>query len=183
MSTLVTVPFGLPVFTTNSMSNENEKAILHQSGDRSSPYPISRLAPAFTATDLAAEVARAESMLSARTGAKLRVIADQIEALQAQARKILEEAREEQALTRAQCSFKRIPGHRYHLYRKPDGSHFFSMLSPADWRGEPPHPFLGSYRLEADYSWTQASEGIATDETGDLLDQFLHIGKVSSEGR
>ena len=165
------------------MGNENEKAVLQPGEDRSSPYPVSRLAPAFRTTDLAAEVAQAESMLSARTGAKLRVIADQIEALQAQARRILNEAREEQALTRAQCSFKRIPGHCYHLYRKPDGTRFFSMLSPADWRGEPPHPFLGSYRLEADCSWTPENEGVASDHAGDPLDQLLDIGEVFSEGR
>ena len=50
------------------------------------------------------------------------------------------------------------------------------MLSPADWRGEPPHPFLGSYRLEADYSWTPADKADVTDETGDLVAQLLHIG-------
>lgn len=158
------------------MSDDEEEAIFHQGGDRSSPYPVSRLAPAFQTTDLAAEVARAESMLSARTGAKLRVIADQITALQGEARKILDEAREERALTHAACSFKRIPGHTYHLYRKRDGASFFSMLSPADWCGTPPHPYLGSYRLEADWSWTAAEKAAAPDETGELVAQLLRIG-------
>ena len=70
------------------MSN-NEKAVLHRGAALSSPYPVSRLAPAFDSGELAAEVARAESMLSARTGAKLRVIADQIKLLQQEARKVL----------------------------------------------------------------------------------------------
>jgi len=156
--------------------SSGDKPILHPERDSSSPYPVSRLAPAFDTTDLAAEVARAESMLSTRTGAKLRVIADQIKALQVEARKVLDEARDEQRLNRADCSFKRIPGHSYHLYRKADGTNFFSMLSPADWRGEPPHPFLGSYRLEADYSWTPADKADAPDETGDLVAQLLRIG-------
>jgi len=138
-------------------------------GDSSSPYPVSRLAPAFQAGDIATEVARAESMLSARTGAKLRVIADQIKALQREARKVLEEAREEQALNQAQCSFKRIPGKTYHLYRKRDGATVFSMLSPADWGGRPTQTFLGSYRLELDYSWTPAERAAQSDETGDLV--------------
>jgi hypothetical protein len=157
------------------MSDE-DKPILHRGARHSAPYPVSRLAPAFELTDLATEVARAESMLSARTGAKLRVIADQIKALQAQARQVLDDAREEQALTRAQCAFKRIPGHSYHLYRKDDGTSFFSMLSPADWRGKPPHTFVGSYRLEADYSWTPADGGDRSDETGELVSQLLRIG-------
>jgi hypothetical protein len=56
-------------------------------------------------TDLAAELEHAESLLSARTGARLRVIPDQIQSLQAEACKILEGPREEQVLTRAQCRF------------------------------------------------------------------------------
>jgi hypothetical protein len=149
---------------------------------RSSPYPVSRLAPAFDAGDLAAELARAETLLSARTGAKLRVIADQIKALQAEARKVLEEAREEQALNRARCSFKRIPGHTYHLYRRPDGGTAFSMLSPQDWRGSPPHEFLGSYRLEQDWSWTRAQDAGTGDETGELVAQLLRIGGLPAAG-
>ncbi len=125
---------------------------------RSSPYPVSRLAPAFRTDDLAAEVERAESMLSARTGAKLQVIADQIAALQRQARRVLDEAREEQSLNQARCAFKRIPGRTYHLYLGNDGRPYFSMLSPRDWGGSAPHELLGSYRLETDYSWTSVSE-------------------------
>lgn len=161
--------------------SDDDKALLHRGDARSSPYPVSRLAPAFQAPELAAEIARAESMLSARTGAKLRVIADQIKALQAEARKVLAEAREEQALTHAECAFKRIPGKVYHLYRKAPGGSFFSMLSPADWRDAPPHEFLGSYRLEADYSWTPAEQLDQRDDTGALVDELLRIGGLHSD--
>jgi hypothetical protein len=149
---------------------------LHDGPDHSAPYPVSRLAPAFHAPDLADELHRAEAMLSARTGAKLRVIADQIKTLQAEARKVLTEAREEQALTQANCAFKRIPGKTYHLYRKTEGHTYFSMLSPTDWGNEPPDAFVGSYRLEADYSWTPAERSAERDETGDLVGQLLRIG-------
>jgi hypothetical protein len=159
------------------MSND-DKALLHRGDARSSPYPTSRLAPAFEAPELAEEIARAESMLSARTGAKLRVIADQIKALQAEARKVLTEAREEQALTHAECAFKRIPGKVYHLYRKGAGGSFFSMLSPEDWRGAPPHEHLGAYRLEADYSWTPAERLHEHDDTGEVVQQLLRIGGI-----
>ena len=163
------------------MSDDTDNRI-HRGPDHSAPYPVSRLAPAFGATDLAAEVAQAEAMLGARTGAKLRVIVDQIKALQEEARRVLAEAREEQALTRAQCAFKRIPGKTYHLYRKGHGAPFFSMLSPADWRGAPPHEFLGSYRLEPDCSWTPAEAARRADDTGDLVRQLLAIGGLGVEG-
>lgn len=156
--------------------------ILHQGAECTSPYPVSRLAPAFHAPDLAAEVARAEAMLSARTGAKLRVIADQIKALQLEARKVLDDAREEQALTQAQCAFKRIPGKTYRLYRKIDGRSFFSMLSPADWGGMAPHAFIGSYRLETDYSWTPAGLTERPEETCYLVGQLLQIGGLVPGG-
>jgi hypothetical protein len=149
---------------------------LYQGPDRSAPYPVSRLAPAFHAPDLAEEVRRADAMLNARTGAKLRVIADQIKALQTEARKVLTEAREEQALTQARCAFKRIPGKTYHLYRKASGETYFSMLSPADWRDTPPDPFVGSYRLEVDFSWTPAERLAQEDKTGELVGQLLRIG-------
>jgi len=161
------------------MSNDN-KAILHQGDARSSPYPASRLAPAFHAPQLAEEVARAEAMLNARTSAKLRVIADQIKSLQAEARKVLDEARDEQSLTRAQCAFKRVPGRLYHLYHKADGSTYFSMLSPQDWGGRPPDEFAGSFRLEADYSWTPAEQLDQPDDTGQIVQQLLRIGGLAA---
>lgn len=97
-------------------------------------------------------------MLNARTSAKLGLIADQIRQLQESARAILHEAEQEQALHQADCAFERKPGHHYHLYRKADGTTFWSMLSLADWRERPPHVFVGSYRLEADYSWTRLEQ-------------------------
>jgi hypothetical protein len=163
------------------MSND-EKGLLHRGAAHSSPYPVSRLAPAFDSGELAAEVALAESMLSVRTGAKLRVIADQIKLLQQEARKVLADAKEEQTLTRARCAFKRIPGRTYHLYRKSDGEPFFSMLAPAEWGGTVPYEFLGSYRLERDYSWTPADRADRPDDTGELVTQLLRIGGLASRG-
>mgnify|MGYP001081105491 CR=1 FL=1 len=161
--------------------SDKDKAIPHLGDARSSPYPTSRLAPTFDAPQLAEEIARAESMLNARTSAKLRVIADQIKALQAEARKALDEARDEQALTRAQCAFTRIPGKLYHLYTKADGNTYFSMLSPQDWRGQPPDAFAGSFRLEADYSWTPAEKLDQSDDTGQVVQQLLRIGGLAAE--
>lgn len=164
--------------------SHDDKAMLHQGAASSSPYPVSRLAPAFDSGDLVAELNKAEAMLSARTGAKLRVIADQIKQLQAEARKVLAEAKREQALTQARCSFKRIPGKVYHLYRKAGREPFFSMLGPSDWGGAPPDEFLGSYRLEPDYAWTPAERMHEVDDTGELVGQLLRIGGLapSTEG-
>jgi alkylation response protein AidB-like acyl-CoA dehydrogenase len=127
-------------------------------------------------------VAHAEALFGARTGAKLRVIADQIRSLQAEAQKILQEARDKRALTRAQCGFQRIPGHTDHLYRKADESTLFSMLAPDDWGGQPPYDFLGSYRLEGDYSWSPAGSAASDTKSSDLVAALLKIGGLSPPG-
>jgi len=148
----------------------------HQGPDHAAPYPVSRLAPAIELVDLAKQIAEADAMLNTRVSAKLKVIADQVKALQDEARAVLEETRRDQELHRAQCNFQRKPGRIYHLYRKPDGTRYFSMLSPEDWRGRSPHEFLGSYRLEADMSWTPADELDRPDDTGELVRRLLRQG-------
>jgi len=122
-----------------------------------SPYPLSRLAPPITLLDLAREIAQADQMITNRVDAQLEVIARQIRGLQDEARRILEGANQDKDLHRARCAFQKRAGHVYHLYRSNDGSLYFSMLSPTDWH-TPPHSFCGSYRLEADYSWTRLED-------------------------
>ncbi len=148
---------------------------LHQGSDRTAPYPVSRLAPAFELVDLAKQIGEADKMLNTQVSSKLKVIADQIRHLQEEARQILEQTRQDQKLHQADCNFQRQPGHIYHLYRKPNGRSYFSMLSPADWNDSPPHEFLGSYRLEADMSWTDmaAAENDHPDDSRELIKRLL----------
>jgi hypothetical protein len=118
------------------------------------PYPASRLSAPIELVDLAKEIEQADQVIGMVAGAKLQVIRDQMRALQEQARKVLEEAQIAMQLHRARCQFKKVPGHVYHLYRDGHGGLYFSMLSPEEWRGNPPHAFEGSYRVEADMSFT-----------------------------
>lgn len=145
----------------------------HAGPDRSSPYPVSRLAPAIELVDLAKEIDQADRMLNARVGAKLKVIADQIKSLQHEARSILDEAKRDQELNRARCTFQRKPGKIYHLYAREDGNTYFSMLSPEEWPLDPPHTFVGSYRLENDMSWTPLDEDSEEDDTRTLVEHLL----------
>ncbi len=159
--------------------SDDDHPVYHQGEDHSAPYPVSRLAPSFGLVDLAAEIARADAMLSARTGAQLRVIADQMRHLQAEARSILEQAEQEAQLHHAHCAFRKIPGKTYYLYRRPDGELSFSMLSPTDWGGRPPQEYVGAYRLETNHSWTPA-ERIAETGSADPADRLLDTLKPSS---
>jgi hypothetical protein len=127
---------------------------------------VSRLAPAFDLVDMAKEIAQADDMIAATATAKLQVIVEQMRALQAQARAVLEESRRNRDLHRVQCGFQRIPGKTYHLYRREDGTEVFSLLSPADWRGRSPYAFVGSFRLEVDRSWTPLDGPDRSDDDG-----------------
>jgi hypothetical protein len=129
--------------------------------DAASPYPLSRLAPSFALVDVAREIQQADELLGAVVGGQLDVIATQIRALQDQARTILDRARLAGDLHRVSCNFKKRPGFVYHLYRRPDGERYFSILSPAEWGGKPPHSFDGAYRLELDSGWTRVDGSVA----------------------
>ncbi|MBL9027615.1 MAG: DUF2452 domain-containing protein [Myxococcales bacterium] len=136
-------------------SNDGETTTALVPSDRAATYPVSRLGARIELLDVAREIQDADRMLGAVVGGQLDVIAEQIRSLQEKARSILERAREAGELHRAVCQFKKRPGAVYHLYRRTSGERYFSMLSPDEWGGSPPHPFEGSFRLEVDMSWTR----------------------------
>ncbi|MCB9657771.1 MAG: DUF2452 domain-containing protein [Sandaracinaceae bacterium] len=142
-----------------SETDEDER---HRGREATSPYPVSRLAPAFRMDDLATRVAAASEVVSAVTTRRLELIAEQMRALRTQAEAVLRDAERDLQLNHARCSFRRKPGQTYHLYRDASGP-FFSMLSPAEWGERAPGDFEGSFRLEADASWTPAEEIAARD--------------------
>lgn len=119
----------------------------------SSPYPVSRLAPAMDLVELAREVSEADDMLTVQATSQLRLLAEQMETLRTKARQILAETREHQELHRAQCGFSKKPGQAYHLYKKQCGTLVFSLVDPSEWEGQPPFEYVGTYRLELDRTW------------------------------
>jgi hypothetical protein len=133
-----------------------------------SPYPVSRLSPAFNLVDLAQEIAQADEMLANRAGAQLQLIAEQMKVLQQQAQSILQQTARDQQLHRARCNLQKKPGQVYHLYHNNQGEALLSLLSPEDWHGRPPNHFLGSYRLESDRSWTPFDEQEERDRNDPL---------------
>ena len=119
----------------------------------SSPYPVSRLAPAMELVELARGLGEADDMLTVQATAQLRLLAEQMEQLRAKARKILAQTRDNQELHRADCGFAKKPGHTYHLYRKKNGDLVFSLVGPWEWGTGPPFEYVGTYRLELDKTW------------------------------
>lgn len=157
------------------MADDSDK---HEGPAHSSPYGLSRLAPAIRLVDVAQEIADADQMIGAVASSKLEVIAKQIRMLQEEAKRVLERTKRDLDLHRAECRFTRRPGHVYHLYRRGEGLRW-SMIGPSEWRGEPPHEFLGSYRLQADSSWTPLED---EDERDEALSAEAILGHLLPEG-
>jgi Protein of unknown function (DUF2452) len=139
--------------------HDSKEPEAERASGRAMMYPTSRLGAKIELVDLAREIEKADETIGLVVSGKLDTIREQMRALQDQARRLLEEARDAARLHRAACNFKKTPGKVYHLYRRGGGELYFSMLSPEDWRGSPPHPFEGSYRLEADLSFSLVGEG------------------------
>jgi hypothetical protein len=144
--------------------------------DRASPYPVSRLSGPVSLVDTAREIERADQWIASTSEAKLEQIAAQMRALREQAEQVLSEARENVALHRAEARFQRHPGKTYHLYERPGGQRYWSLLAPTDWAGQPPHPFVGSYRLEADQSWTPLARIAERDQRRFPVADWLERG-------
>lgn len=137
--------------------------------------------------ELAKHVETADSHTKAIAGGKLELISEQIKALQAQAQKVLEDAKQDMELAHAKCNFQRRPGTTYHLYRKalpgtdgtPGGEEtFFSMLSPNEWGfkgGKCPYEYLNSYRLEHDMSWTPVERIVERDNRRKFCPSLLGL--------
>lgn len=157
--------------TTHKKAETREER--HEGPDRTSPYPVSRLAGPIDLVDTARQIQEADQAIGNRTNAKLTVIARQIRALQEEARQVLEDNQRDTRLHHARCNFQRRPGQIYHLYERDDGEAYFSMLAPEDWREGAPHTYVGSYRLEADLSWTPVEELDQPNETGEMVQRLI----------
>lgn len=137
---------------------------------KAAPYALSRLSGPVSLVEVAREIEQADQWLASTASAKLGVIAEQMLALRDKAQRVLEKAQRDAELHRAEARFKRYPGRTYHLYERAEGVRYWSLLSPEEWNGAPPHPFVGSYRLEADQSFTALLEdgSEADDPNSDL---------------
>ncbi|ABZ93912.1 Conserved hypothetical protein [Leptospira biflexa serovar Patoc strain 'Patoc 1 (Ames)'] len=120
-------------------------------------YGTSRLAPAISLVDRAKEIELAEESVKLHVHGKLEVIAKQIRALKEEAELILQQAEKDIELHKAKCQFEKKPGQFIYLYGK-EGGDYFSLLSPREWGGNPPHPFKGAYTMNPDRSFTEIKE-------------------------
>lgn len=133
-----------------------------------SPYPTRTMDPPYSLVERAREIETAGDFVNIQVHGKLDVIARQIRRLKEEARMVIDQAREDMELHRIKCNFEKRIGQEIYLYSKPNDAKYFSMLSPEDWRGNPPHKFIGAYRLNADRSFERLDvREHTTDESND----------------
>ena len=150
----------------------------HRGPDHSSPYPVSRLGAPVSLVDSARAIEAASATVAMRTNAQLEVVLEQMRTLQQRAREILEQASRDIDLAYVDCRFRRVPGRVYHLYERPDGHRYFSMLSPQECTTAT--GFLGSFRYEHDESWTRLDEIEARDKRRGEIQAFAS-GRLLSD--
>ncbi|KAK0411273.1 hypothetical protein QR680_005574 [Steinernema hermaphroditum] len=126
--------------------------------------------------ELAKSIQTAREFVKSSATSKLSVIAEQMRLLQEQAKAVLQKAQSDEDLHCVACNLKKIPGSTYFLYKKRDSGHrYFSMIAPEEWgpRHADSSEFLGSYRYEADRSWTSQEDCDARDREMKVLEGIL----------
>jgi hypothetical protein len=89
-----------------------------------------------------------------QSGMQLHQIKTQIELLMAQAQAIHDRMNISETIYKADCRFKPLIGHIYHLYHSSDTKSMLSMIGPLEWgRKGCPHEFKASVKLLADHTW------------------------------
>ncbi|XP_008070790.1 uncharacterized protein C1orf50 homolog [Carlito syrichta] len=138
-----------------------------------SPYHACRVGDPLDLVGLAQQVQKADEFIRANATNKLTVIAEQIQYLQEQARKVLEDARRDANLHHVACNIVKTPGHIYYLYKRESGQQYFSIISPKEWGTSCPHDFLGAYKLQHDLSWAPYEEIEEQDAQISIMDKLL----------
>ncbi|XP_028642301.1 uncharacterized protein C1orf50 homolog isoform X2 [Grammomys surdaster] len=138
-----------------------------------SPYHTHRVGDPLDLVALAEQVQKADEFIRANATNKLTVIAEQIQHLQEQARKVLEDARRDADLHHVACNMVKKPGNIYYLYQRESGQQYFSIISPEEWGAGCPHDFLGAYKLQHDMSWTPYEDVEKQDAKISMMDKLL----------
>lgn len=115
-------------------------------------YPSRTLDPPITMVDRVREIEIAGNSVQSHLNAKLDIILQQIQGLQKEAKKVIEQAEEDIRLHKISCNFEKKIGMILHCYLRKNGELFFSMLSPVEWSNSPAR-FMGSYRIKPDFGF------------------------------
>lgn len=99
---------------------------------------------------------KALTAMEEQTNMQLDQIRKQIELLALQAQEIHKRKELSMLIYNAKLSFKPEIGQVYHLYKKQDGGHMISLISPKEWGASMPFKkFVAAVQLLADHTWKE----------------------------
>ncbi len=99
-----------------------------------------------------------------QTNRQLDQIREQVALLARQAQAIHRRVRLSERIYQAQIHFSPLPGHVYHLYRRPSGEDVLSMVAPDEWGRSCPLEYVATVRLLADHTWEVLAGALAEEE-------------------
>jgi hypothetical protein len=111
------------------------------------PYATNVTGPVIKPTDLTGWKQRGAHQVNARFQARIDELKQAYETM-------MKEVEDNRKVYQASFSFEPVVGKTYHLYSKPGKGLFLSILSPEECNFE----FEGSYRLDADQTWTRVGD-------------------------
>jgi len=88
-----------------------------------------------------------------QTDMQLAQIRKQVELLASQAQEIQKRVEISERIYKVGMNFKPLISHVYHLYTRPDGSEFLSMVAPEEWGRSSKADFQATVKLLADHTW------------------------------
>ncbi len=83
----------------------------------------------------------------------------QVALLAEQAQAIRNRVEVSERIYRAELPFQPVLHHTYHLYKRPDGTEFLSMIAPAEWGRSGNVDFQATVRLCSDHTWEILATG------------------------
>lgn len=84
---------------------------------------------------------------------KLKTLFRQLQFIKNEINEVLQESIISSELDKIKCSFKKIPGNHYYLYKNIKNELFFSIISPKEWNKY--QDYLGEYLYDFDLTFNK----------------------------
>ena len=117
------------------------------------PYAHERGGATIKPVDAGKVKGLAMSAMYEQTDMQLDQIRAQIELLARQANEIQNRMTISERIYEAEMGIDPIIGRTYYLYRRENGKHLMSMVSPAEWGPRIPYEYIATIRLLGDHTW------------------------------
>lgn len=141
------------------MADEKDETVNPIDGDKVAlnphllPYAHERGGTVIKPMDKGKVTGLAMTAMYEQTDMQLDQIKAQMELLAKQAREIQQRTSISERIYEAEINIDPLVGRTYYLYRRANGKHVLSLISPAEWGAKPPYDYLATVKLLGDHTW------------------------------